>query len=75
MTDLDVTPVAPLPSASAWLQVEEATQDLLALLSSYSSLIDPDGGNGLPAWLYVVEAHVRRLVAAQDAAVQALRGV
>lgn len=72
MADADLIP---LPPAAAWLLVEEATQDLLILLSSYSSLIDPDGGDGLPAWLYVVEAHVRRLVAVQDDAIQALRGV
>lgn len=76
MTDPNVTRVvAASPSSDPWLSVEEATQDLLALLSSYSHLIDPDGGNGLPSWLYVVESHVRRLATAQDAAIQALRGV
>jgi hypothetical protein len=74
MADFDVIPAAPLRHVRAvFSPVEDAFGELQLLLQSFSLLADPDFGNGtIPPWLFVLEAHVRRLVAAHDAAVSEL---
>ena len=74
MAEFDVIPALPSrPVGVVFSPVEDAFCELQCLLQSFSFLADPDSGNGtIPAWLFVVEAHVRRLVAAHDAAVSEL---
>lgn len=74
MADFDVIPLsAPRHVRAVFSPVEDAFTELQCLLQSFSILADPDSGNGtIPPWLFVLEAHVRRLVAAHDAAVSEL---
>lgn len=74
MADFDVIPLAtPRHVRAVFSPVEDAFCELDCLLQSFSLLADPDSGNGtIPPWLFVLEAHVRRLAAAHDAAVSEL---
>lgn len=74
MADLDVIPlVTPRHVRAVFSPVEDAFIELNCLLQSFALLADPDAGSRTtPPWLFVLEAHVRRLAAAHDAAVSEL---